>query len=75
MPRQHFLESFEVWCEGFESSDGRGTALFMGKFNAESFAGACCQAVADHSYLDKDNLRYWGCRLFDNEIDARKSFG
>lgn len=25
--------------------------------------------------LDKDGLSIWGCRLFDNQTDARKSFG
>jgi len=74
VPR-HLLESFEVWCEGCKSSDGSSSAIFLGKFNAESFADACCQAVADHRYLDKENMKYWGMRLFDNEADARKSFG
>jgi hypothetical protein len=24
---------------------------------------------------NQENMTYWGCRLFDNEADARKSFG
>ena len=27
------------------------------------------------SYYDIGNNSYWGCRFFDNEVDARKSFG
>lgn len=29
----------------------------------------------DKSYFNLEHLTYWGCRLFDNEIEARKSFG
>lgn len=29
----------------------------------------------DTIFYDRDMLRYWACRLFDNETDARKSFG
>ncbi len=27
------------------------------------------------SYYDSQKNTYWGCRFFDNEIDARKYFG
>ncbi|CAB4192155.1 hypothetical protein UFOVP1244_4 [uncultured Caudovirales phage] len=75
MPRKHVLEPFEVWCSGWESSDGRGAARFLGKFNAESFADACEMAIIDRSLFDRERLTYWGCGLFDNETDARRSFG
>lgn len=29
----------------------------------------------DLLYYDREKLTYWACRLFDNETDARKSYG
>jgi len=75
------MEEYEVWMEGFSATGERSGAQFQGKIKSESFAGACEKLVGKQ--LDKNtdgSYRYgipsiWGCRLFDNEKDARKSFG
>ena len=73
------IKSWEVWCEGFKTTGSAGTAQFLGKFSAISFNVAVEIAIIekgwDLNYFDKQNLTYYGCHFFDNEIDARKNFG
>jgi hypothetical protein len=53
--------------------------MFHGEYEAESFPEAVRQAVAkqgmDPHLVSYKNLTYWGCRFYDNEADARRSFG
>lgn len=74
---------FEVWMEGFhvQGMDRPATAVYLGAHQSETFEVACKQAVfarwpdeADHFYNAGTNT-YYGCRFFDNESDARKTFG
>lgn len=73
------VRSFEVWVEGYRATGEHARAELWGTASAHSFreAVAIVYAVkgADPSYLDLDRLSSWGCRFFDNEADARKSFG
>ena len=66
---------FEIWSEGYAITGGRGKALFHGKIKATSFKEACDILFDDDKFYNPENLTYWGCKLFDNETDARKSFG
>ena len=69
---------YEVWMEGFHVMEGRGKATLLGKYEANSFLEACQKAADEHpgyGNYDKKRNTIWGCRLFDNEFDARKSFG
>ena len=71
---------YEIWREGFAfSSEERGTADFLGTEEGENFIDACMRFAIRKGtsfYLDHDGVPTdWGCRLFDNELDARKSFG
>lgn len=76
------MRKFEVWTEGYSATGESGTAIFHGKFEAETFKNAVYKYIEtldekDKSYF-KDNeygLRYWGCKFFDNEKDARKNYG
>lgn len=60
-----------------------GTADFMGTYEANSFEEAVEKWFDEkpdrREYYGKNKLKgtisYWGCRFFDNESDARKSFG
>lgn len=72
---------FEIWSEGYIVTGGRGRAVFHGDWEGETFADAC-QSWADSlppesrsSYKNVDQPRFWSCRLFDNEADARKAYG
>jgi hypothetical protein len=69
---------YEIWAEGFVTNGEQTGARFHGTFEADSFAKACdfwARTLPSEKHFDRDRLTYWGCRLFDNEIDARRSFG
>lgn len=73
------MPQFEVWMEGYVVSGNRDTACLVGKTEADSFKDACVKLMAappwnDGSY-DPVHNTYWGCRLFDNEVAARKFVG
>lgn len=71
---------WEVWTEGYAATGQSSPAKFWGTYEAPTFKEACLKWVETlgaegQSYYNKENNTYWGCRFFDNEIDARKSFG
>ena len=73
-------QAFEIWSEGFKLEDDSGTAHVIGKVTASTFLEACQVFVNktgdNHHYRVANGVPvYWGCRLFDNEADARRSFG
>lgn len=76
--------NYQIWMEGYLVTGMEGTpagAKFLGTFSAENFKNACITWDSIHNrdkgYGDFDiqNLSVWGCGLFDNEIEARASFG
>ena len=78
------MKLYEVWSEGFSANGEHGSAIRLigevnDKWEGEDFQKACENALISlkwdmHNYISKHNI-YWGCRFFDNEADARKSFG
>ena len=69
-------KEYEIWSEGYQTTGDSGTACFHGKVIASSFKEACIKHFGLSNHLfDEDNLSFWGCRLYDNEQEARKSFG
>jgi hypothetical protein len=73
------MTEYQIWMEGYNVTGNSATAKFIGQYEGVDFKGACANAMkdyplADHYYSPERNS-YWGCRLFDNEADARKSFG
>jgi len=69
---------YQIWSEGYAATGERAPASFEGEVEANSFHEACILLLKDR--LDKDSqgncrMSVWGCRLFDNEAEARKSFG
>jgi hypothetical protein len=78
------MKEWEIWSEGYLATGMEGipeTAQLMGKFVANSFKEACDKWAAtltdpySKSCYDGERLMFWACGLFDNEADARKSFG
>jgi len=72
---------FKVWTEGYAATGDRSDAMFHGEFEGDSFKEAI-QSFKDTltdpysiECVDVDRMVFWGCRFFDNETDARKSFG
>jgi hypothetical protein len=74
-------EMVDLWCEGYAATGERAPATFLGSFKAGSIDEAVErwveQAKPDEGLVAKQGgvWRYWGCRIFDNEADARKAFG
>jgi hypothetical protein len=70
---------FEIWNEGYACTGNSGIAQFLGLEEGKNFSEACKKALIrngwDMSYYDEECNQYWGCRFFDNEFEARKSFG
>ncbi len=72
---------YQVWSEGFRSTGQSGSAHNHGTFDGDTFKDAVESfrtSLADQYSRDCVNLEsltFWGCRFFDNEGDARKSFG
>lgn len=78
------MKEWEIWSEGYLATGMEGApakAQLYGKFYGETFRDACDQwakTLTDpHSIscYNAERLSFWVCRLFDNETDARKSFG
>lgn len=73
------VEFYDVWVEGYSATGNRGRAQFLGTMPGKSFEDACRRAVIaigfEMSYYDPVANKYLGCRMFDNETDARKSYG
>lgn len=74
---------FTIWAEGFAATGEAETAWQLNEspIEAESLDDAVHQYVraSDSRHLfhrrSDGTWTYWGCRLFDNESDARGAFG
>ena len=81
------IKEFQIWSEGFRATGESQGAFFHGTSEGENFKEAVenfANTFPDFKkYYDvrintktgEEYLSYWGCQLFDNEQDARKSFG
>lgn len=69
------MKKFNVWSEGYRCTGGYGTAYFHGSVFANSFKEACEKIFEKEQTYNKEKNTLWGCKLFDNESDARKNFG
>lgn len=71
----------EVWMEGYRATGDYSPARFLGRVEAPTFAEAC-NALCSPAKWQQQNGDYdpkrgtvWGCKLFNNEEDARRAFG
>jgi hypothetical protein len=79
------MEKYQVWSEGYSATGNSSDAQRLTRkgedtlWEGETFKDACENALRtlkwEMKYYDKDRNTYWGCRFYDNEADARKSFG
>ncbi len=74
------MRKYEIWSEGYRATGDKGNAWYHGEQEAESFQEACDIFFADpkndsEGYYNSKTLTLWACHLFDNEEDARKTFG
>lgn len=75
-------KQYSLWLSGFIATGNSARASYEGEFEGISFDDACDNwaktAVEPEYYTpgtDKHRPKYWACKFFDNERDARKSFG
>ena len=74
-------KSYKIWSEGFRATGEQAGAMCLGTYKADSFKEAVklwYDSLTDQYSRDcvsLERLTFWGCRLFDNEQDARRSFG
>ena len=66
---------YDVWMEGFVITGNTACARYIGSVEANSFKEACDIVCKDNSSYNSEHLTIWGCGLYDNESDARRSFG
>jgi hypothetical protein len=73
------FKHFEIWAEGYAATGESGRAIKMGEADGKDFKNACVNFAEKNDsfkkFFNPQYMNYWGCRLFDNEADARKSFG
>ncbi len=69
------MTKWNIWEEGFAIGEDRATARFVAIVEAETFQEACDIQYKDNKLYDPVRRTFWGCRLFDNEEDARAYFG
>ncbi|MCK2122073.1 DUF1382 family protein [Pseudomonas sp. PNPG3] len=77
------IKAIEVWTEGYAVTGNRSPAQRLGVYQAATFDDAVAQHLQtldakEQSFYRRSEdgeWRCWGCRLFDNEAAARKSFG
>ena len=75
-----------LWMEGYRATGDYSPATFCGTYQVDTLREAVMLWMKEpDDRLEKgrtrvddinlDNLSYWACRFFDNEVDARKRFG
>jgi len=71
---------FHIWSEGYVATCEHGTAQYICSVYAKTFKEACISTFKKglfdgYGNFNEEQLTLWGCHLYDNEQDARKSFG
>ena len=76
------MKNIELWQEGFATNGERSEACKIGEYIAENFDDAINQYMVEKPNIKIDkyssgsgNYSNWGMRIFDNETEARASFG
>jgi len=76
------MKVWTLWEEGYVITGNSSRAKFLGNFEAETFEEACDMYAAtlpdedrERHYKKEPYPAYWGCRIYDNEYDARFTFG
>ena len=79
MDEGYSMKNYAVWIEGYAAIGKIVGAKYLGHYIGTDFTDACKRAVRDKTWKENShnikNNSYFGRRFFDNEADARKSFG
>jgi hypothetical protein len=71
---------YNIWVEGFSATGQHGPAQFIASVDSTSFKEACIKLATPeiqrkYGNFNETYLTLWGCKLFDNEVDARRNYG
>lgn len=68
---------YALWVEGYAATGQSSRAEYLGTFEGVDFKDAvrAMKFTIGDNTVDIENCTWWGCRIFDNEEDARRSFG
>ena len=73
---------FNIWSEGYAANEGWFGAILLDSIEAKTFDEAVEQYIRknpkNRSLIKQDESgqwRFWGCKLYDNETEARAFFG
>jgi hypothetical protein len=69
------MEEFTIWTEGYSCTGNSSGAMYHGNAQGNTFTEACRNFFRDNKYYNPIENTYWACKCFDNETDAKKSFG
>lgn len=73
------IRTFDIWAEGYRATGDFSRANHLGKSKGRTLKEACDNLAATNPvfnmYYDAERLTYWGCKIFDNEAEARLTFG
>lgn len=72
------MKVFEVWREGYSITGNSDKAALVTTVEAENFYEGLKKLEESGDYgisMYRGEYVIWGCRLFSNEYEARKSFG
>lgn len=79
------MKKYDIWVEGFKVQERSGKAQCLAKdVEGNSLSDAVktwysnipdAEAKYGKLRIEENDISLWGCRVFDNEIEARKSFG
>ena len=65
------IKAWRVWSEGYRATGEMGTAIF--KDAVQDYVSGLSEK--NKETVDMEKLTIWGCKFFDNETDARGTFG
>jgi len=74
-------KNITLWMEGFAATGESGTAQCLGTYKATNLDDAVRQYMEvrpnsiDWDRFGRGRHAIWSCEIFDNEEEARKSFG
>jgi len=68
---------YQIWREGFKAQGESDTAQFLAEIEAIDFPDAVKEYYRHNpsETFNTDRLTDWGMHHYDNEVDARRSFG
>ena len=73
------IKQYQIWTEGYAATGESSGAIYHGLSKGETFKQAVENFIEENNWDKKlynsEKLTYWGCKFYDNESDARKTFG